>query len=129
MAIRGVRGAITAEANTPEAIRDATRELLETLAGINGIQADDVASIFFTCTVDLNAEYPAYTARQMGWTETPLMCGQEMDVPGFMARVIRVLIHWNTDRPQGAVRHAYLRGAAALRPDIRDGRWRSDDGV
>lgn len=118
MAIRGVRGATVAAANTPEAIRDATRELLGRLIELNDLQPDDVASIFFTCTGDLTAEYPALTARHMGWVETPLICGQEMAVPGSMPLCIRVLLHWNTELPQRDVRHAYLRAAVALRPDI-----------
>jgi len=124
MAIRGVRGATVAAANTQEAIRDATRELLGRLIELNDLQPDDIASIFFTCTGDLTAEYPALTARQMGWVETPLICGQEMAVPGSMPLCIRVLLHWNTELAQRDVRHAYLRAAVALRPDINtpDGR-------
>ncbi len=118
MPIRGVRGATVAATDTPEAIRDATRELLQRLVELNGIQPDDVASIFFTCTPDLTTEYPAITARQMGWVETPLMCGQEMNVTGSLPRCIRVLVHWNTELEQRQIRHAYLRAAVALRPDI-----------
>lgn len=118
MPIRGVRGATVAAADTPEAIRDATRELLLRLVELNGLVPDDVASIFFTCTRDLTAEYPASTARQLGWVETPLICGQEMNVPGSLPMCIRVLLHWNTDLPQKQVRHAYLRAATVLRPDI-----------
>ena len=118
MPIRGVRGATQAASDTSEAIRDATRELLLRLVELNDIKADDVASIFFTCTADLTTEYPAITARQLGWVETPLMCGQEMNVPGSLPRCIRVLVHWNTDLEQRQVRHAYLRGAVALRPDL-----------
>ncbi|MBL8092521.1 MAG: chorismate mutase [Anaerolineales bacterium] len=118
MAIRGVRGATVAAADTAEAIRDATRELLARLIELNGLEPEDVASIFFTCTPDITAEYPAMTARQMGWVETPLICGQEMRVPGSLPMCIRVLLHWNTDLPQKLVRHAYLREATALRPDI-----------
>ncbi len=118
MPIRGVRGATVAAADTPEAIREATRELLARLIELNGFEPDDVASIFFTCTPDLTSEYPAVTARQMGWLETPLICGQEMSVPGSLAKCIRILIHWNTDLPQKQVKHVYLRAAVALRPDI-----------
>jgi chorismate mutase len=114
---RGVRGATTADANTEDAILAATRELLAQLVGANGIEPPDIASVYFTATPDLNAAFPAKAARQLGWLDTALMCAQEMDVPGQPPRCIRVLIHWNTGRPQAEIEHVYLRGAVALRPD------------
>lgn len=114
---RGVRGATTVDANTSEAILHATRELLEQLVAANGIAVEDIASAFFTATPDLNACFPAQAARQLGWTEVALMGAQEMDVPGAVSMCLRVLIHWNTPKPQSAIQHVYLRGAVALRPD------------
>ena len=117
MAVRGIRGAITAEANTREAVLAATHELLVSLVAANGVEPDDVASVIFTTTRDLNAEYPALAARAIGWRDVPLMCAHEMDVPGGVPRCIRILIHWNTERAAGDVVHVYLGGAKGLRPD------------
>lgn len=118
MKFRGVRGAITVEENTAGAIWSATAELLQTLIAANGIEEDDVASVIFSCTPDLNAAYPAKAARDLGWRQVALMGCVEMDVPGGVPRCIRVLIHWNTTRRNAELRHVFLRGAQALRPDI-----------
>jgi len=117
MPCRGVRGATTADANTPEAILEATRQLLALMVHANGIQPEDIASIIFTTTPDLNAEFPALAARQMGWNDMALLCGHEMAVPGALPRCIRVLIHWNTEKPAREIAHVYIKGAAHLRPD------------
>lgn len=114
---RGVRGATTAEANSEAAILEATRDLLARMVASNGIEPDDVASIWFTATTDLNAAFPAKAARDLGWTETALMCAQEIEVPGQPAFCIRVLINWNTTRQSSDVQHVYVRGAERLRPD------------
>lgn len=120
MTLRGVRGATVAEADTPEAILSATRELLLSIQGANpSLKAEEIASALFTVTGDLASAYPAKAARQMGWTQVPLMCALEIPVPGGMARCIRVLLHWNTELPQGDIQHVYLRDAAQLRPDIQ----------
>lgn len=116
MAVRGIRGATTVERNDRVEILAATRELLEVLVRLNGLRPEDVASVWFTVTPDLDAEFPAFAARELGWTEVPLMCGREIPVPAALGRCIRVLITWNTDRAQGEVRHAFLREARALRP-------------
>lgn len=114
---RGVRGAITAQANTIEAILDATKNLLQQLITQNQIEEVEVASIYFTMTPDLNAAYPALAARQLGWCQVALLCSQEIDVPGGLARCIRVLIHWNTHRQPSELAHIYLEEAVVLRPD------------
>lgn len=114
---RGVRGATTCDANTRDAILEATRDLLGQIIALNDMRADEVASVFFTTTSDLNAEYPALAARQLGWLETALMCGQEMHVPGSLKMVIRVLVHWNTTKRLDQIQHVYVRGAVSLRPD------------
>ena len=117
--IRGVRGAITVERNDPAVLRERTTELLRALIERNGIVAEDVASAIFTTTPDLDADFPAHAARTLdGWTAVPLLCAREVPVAGALERCVRVLIHWNTDRSQREVHHAYLRGAARLRPDL-----------
>lgn len=118
---RGVRGATTAEANTREAILSATRELLERIIVRNEVHEEDVASVFFTVSDDLDAEYPALAARQLGWVDAALLCAREIPVRGqTVARCVRVLLHVNTDRTAKEIRHVYLRGAVALRPTRAD---------
>ena len=114
---RGVRGATTVDDNCSEAILEATRELLYVMIRANGILPEDVASVIFTTTDDLNATYPALAARQFGWYDVALMCGHEMAVPDGLKRCIRVLIHWNTALPAKEIFHVYLREARNLRPD------------
>jgi chorismate mutase len=118
MPIRGIRGAITVANNEPTEILTATRQLLEAIQSCNPeLQPEDIASIFFTVTKDLNAVYPAKAARDMGWIEVPMLCACEIPVPNGLPKCIRVLIHWNTDIPQRDVQHAYLGEAVSLRPD------------
>jgi len=120
MSLRGVRGATTAAQDQPEEILSATRELMEAIFRANpALQPEDIASVIFTTTADLRAVYPARAARELGWTDVPLMCAQEIPVPEGLPRCIRVLLHWNTELPQVAIRHVYLREAAGLRPDLR----------
>ncbi len=114
---RGVRGAVTATENSEKAIIDATYELLQTIVELNDMHPDDVASVYFTTTVDLNATYPALAARQMGWYDTALICGHEMNVPDSLPRCIRILIHWNTSLTAKEINHVYLGDAQSLRPD------------
>ncbi len=120
MPCRGVRGATTVETNTATAILDATRELLARIIAVNDLAAEDVASALFTVTPDLTAAFPAQAARELGWQHVALLDAQEIPVPGSLPRCIRVLIHWNTPKPQSAVRHVYLRGARSLRPDLEN---------
>jgi chorismate mutase len=119
MAIRGIRGATTVNADEPDLILQATRELLEAILAANeGMQPEDVASALFTVTDDLVSTFPAQAARQMGWGLVPMMCAREIPVPGSLRKVIRVLVHWNTELPQNAITHVYLRDAVNLRPDL-----------
>ncbi len=118
-ACRGIRGATTASGNDREAILSATRELLARLVERNQFAPEDIAAIFFTVTDDLDAEYPAMAARQLGWTEAALLCAREIPVPTATVRYcIRVLALVNTDRSAAEIVHVYLRDAATLRPDI-----------
>lgn len=114
---QGIRGAITVEANTRDAILGATHELLSTIVEANTLDPDDIGAVFFTTTADLTAEYPAVAAREMGWHDAAIMCSHEMNVPHGLARCLRVLILWNTTRTTREIQHVYLRGAAVLRPD------------
>jgi len=118
MQCRGVRGAITVEQNDREEILSATRRMLALAIRRNGIEKQDVASALFTVTKDIDAEFPALAARQLGWIDVPLLCGYEISVPGSLEKCIRILIHWNTDRPQESIEHIYLDGATRLRPDL-----------
>ncbi|MCE2469563.1 MAG: chorismate mutase [Dehalococcoidia bacterium] len=112
----GIRGATTADANTREAILDATEELLRAIVEANGLEEDAVGAVFFTTTTDLNAEFPAAAARvRLGWERTALMDAQEIPVPGAAWSVIRALLLVNTDRPKEGLSHVYLKGAANLR--------------
>ena len=117
MPIRGIRGATVAEADTPEAIRAATREMLQALIAANALDLDDVASVIFSTTPDLTAEVPARAARDLGWDEAALMCVAEMNARGGLPRCIRVLVHWNTERRPDEIHQVYLHAAGQLRPD------------
>ena len=119
MPVRGVRGAIVATADQSEAILSATRELLAAIMESNPeLRPADIASAMFTVTEDLRGAYPSEAAREMGWNHVPLICSREIPVPGGLLRCIRVLLHWNTELPQHAIRHVYLGDAAKLRPDL-----------
>lgn len=115
---RGIRGAVTVPANTREAILDATRELLGEVVARNAVEIEEIISVFFTVTEDLDAEHPARAARQLGWQQVPLLCAREIPVPGSLGRCIRVLLHVNTSMSQEEIQHVYLRDAAQLRPEF-----------
>src|SRR5262245_59810485 len=117
-ACRGVRGATTVEENTADSIWSATRQLLQAVIEANDIREDDVASVIFTTTPELNAAYPAKAARDLGWHRTALMGMQEINVPDGIPMCIRVLVHWNTEKTLDEIKHVYMRGAMALRPDL-----------
>ncbi len=110
--VRGVRGATTVDHNT------STQKLLAAIVHANAIEEDDVASVIFTTTGDLNAVFPAKAGRDMGWHRTALMGAQEVDVPDGIPMCIRILIHWNTEKTLDEIQHVYMRGAMALRPDL-----------
>ncbi|MDP9238168.1 MAG: chorismate mutase [Chloroflexota bacterium] len=116
--MRGIRGATTVDANTQEAILAASKELLTALIDANDVHVDDVASVFFSTTPDLNAEFPALAARDMGWSQVALMCAHEMSVPGSLPMCLRILMHVNTSKAQRDMQFIYLRGARVLRQDL-----------
>ena len=117
MRLRALRGAITVEENESDAILAATDELVREVMGRNSLQADDLVSCIFTCTDDLDAEFPAVAARHMGLSGVPLICAREIEVPGSLPRVIRLLLHCYAD-PDTPASHVYLRDAVALRKDL-----------
>ena len=117
--LRGIRGATTVDVNSRSAILDATDELLGEMIARNAVDADEVASVWFTTTPDLNAEFPAVVAREKyQWTHAALMCAHEMPVPGALPACLRILLHVNTQRRQDEIAHVYLRGARVLRTDL-----------
>ncbi len=116
--VRGIRGAITATADDPHAILTATKRLLREMVERNDVEVEAITSVLFTLTPDLHAAFPAMGARELGWTAVPMLHACELDVPDAMPRVIRVLMHVNTERAQPEIEHVYLEDAAALRPDL-----------
>jgi chorismate mutase len=115
---RGIRGAITADADDAKSIARATKRLLREMIDRNAIELDDIASVLFTLTPDLRACFPALAAREMGWLQVPMLHALEVDVPGALDRCIRVLMHVNTIRAARDIEHVYLDGATVLRPDL-----------
>jgi chorismate mutase len=118
VAVRAVRGATQVPANERDAMIEGTAELVKAVLERNEIDPADLISVIFTATPDLTAEFPAYAARVIGITDVPLLCATEIDVPGAMPRVIRLLAHVDSDRPRQEFRHVYLHGAAQLRTDL-----------
>ncbi|GAA3405177.1 chorismate mutase [Paenibacillus hodogayensis] len=119
MFVRGVRGAITVERNEETEILNATAELLGQIVAENGIDPEDIASVFVTVTQDLNAAFPAKVIREMqGWELVPLMCALEISVPGGLEKCIRLMVSVNTTKSQKEIRHVYLNNAIKLRPDL-----------
>jgi len=114
-AVRGIRGATTAEVNDKQSIIAAAQELFTSLIDQNEIVESQVAAVFFTTTSDLNAEFPAQVVRLLGWTNSAMMCGHEMLVPDGLPMCIRILVLVNTEKGQDEVRHVYLNGAVGLR--------------
>ena len=117
-ALRGIRGAITVSKNSRKEILEGTRILLKKVLQENKIHIENIVSVIFSTTRDLNAEFPAVAARQIGMDFTPLLCTHEMNVPQGLKKCIRILLHVNTNKSQRAMKNVYLRGAEALRPDL-----------
>jgi chorismate mutase len=117
MKLRALRGAITVAENESGAILDATHELVREVMARNALRTEDLVSCIFTCTDDLDAEFPAVAARRMGLSAVPLLCAREIGVPGALPRVIRLLVHCYAD-PEADAHHVYLGEAVALRKDL-----------
>lgn len=116
--VRAVRGAITVTADDPLLIRDAVTELLEVVLDDNDLAPTDIISAVFTTTPDLVSEFPAHAARLYGWHDIPMICAQELPVPGALPRCVRVMVHCETRRQRSEMRHVYLRDAVLLRADL-----------
>ena len=117
MRLHALRGATTVAHNDADAIVDGTEELVREVMQRNDLHPDDMVSCIFTCTNDLDAEFPAVAARRLGLNTVPLICAREIDVPGALPRVIRLMLHCYADE-QTEPRHVYLREAIALRRDL-----------
>jgi chorismate mutase len=115
---RGIRGATTVDSDTVDDILRASKELLQVMIDANGVKPEDVACAIFTTTSDLDAAFPATAARQLGWTDVPLMCSKEIDVPGSLKGCIRILILYNTEKSADDIVHVYVKGASELRSDL-----------
>ena len=115
-----IRGATTVDEDDASAIRAATAELLRRIVALNELAPADIISALFTVTPDLRSAFPAHAARELGWTDVALLCTMEIPVPGAIARCIRVLLHVETTKSRKQLRHVYLRGARALRPEWAD---------
>lgn len=119
MPVRAIRGAVCLQRDDPDEMREAVAELLTTMLARNAVTTDDVISVLLTATADLVSAFPAVAARDCGFSDVPLLCAQEIDVRGALARVVRVMMHVDSDRPRSGIEHVYLRGAQVLRPDLR----------
>ena len=118
MAVRAVRGATQLDEDTREHMLDRVAELVTDVMSANDLAVDDFISIIFTATSDLVSEFPAYAARQLGFSDVPLVCARELEIEGSMPRVVRLMAHVETDLPRSDVTHVYLHGAANLRRDL-----------
>jgi len=118
MPVRAIRGATTIEKNSVEDIMHETKNLLMEIVQANNINKEDIISVIFSTTKDINAAFPAKAAREIGWTDIPLMCTNEMDVPGSLEKCIRILMHINSDKSNSQLKHIYLKEARKLRPDL-----------
>jgi chorismate mutase len=116
--VRAVRGAVQIDRDSPALLAEGTRELLVEVMTRNGLTGEELISVFFTVTPDLTSGFPAAAARGLGLIDVPLMCATEIEVPGALPRVVRLMAHVHTDRPRSRIEHVYLRGAARLRPDL-----------
>ena len=115
---RGIRGATTVDSDTVDGILRASKELLQMMIDANGVKPEDVACAIFTTTSDLDAAFPATAARQLGWTDLPLLCYKEIDVPGSLKGCIRIMILYNTEKSADDIVHVYVKGASELRSDL-----------
>tara|TARA_B100001029_G_C14967621_1_gene398262 strand:- start:165 stop:533 length:369 start_codon:yes stop_codon:yes gene_type:complete len=116
----GIRGATTIDKNDSEMIIKGSEQLLSEIIKLNNIESTDIASIIFSTTKDLNAEYPAVAARNIGLVNVALMCTHEMDVPNRLEKCVRILLHVNVEQGYNNIKHVYLKGAKSLRPDLAD---------
>lgn len=119
--VRAFRGATQLSADTKEEMKSAVVELLKEILSSNSLTPDDLISILFTATPDLQSDFPAAGIREFGLLDLPLICAQELDIKGALPRTIRLMIHANSPLSRKEISHIYLRGAAVLRPDLAKG--------
>ena len=118
MAVRAVRGATQLERDEREHLLERVAEMVSDVMESNGLSVEDFISVIFTSTSDLTSEFPAYAARQLGFTDVPLVCARELEIEGSMPRIVRLMAHIETDLPRADITHCYLHGAARLRRDL-----------
>ena len=118
MPIRALRGATQLSADDPAEMAEAVVELLSAMLERNAITTDALISVIFTSTPDLVCDFPAAAARTLSIGDVPLLCAQELAVPGALPRVVRVMAHAELDADRSSVQHVYLRGAEVLRRDL-----------
>jgi chorismate mutase len=118
--LRGIRGAVNVDMNERSSILKATMQLLKKIVSENEVEVEEIVSVFLTTTKDINAEFPAYALREMGWKYVPVLCVQEIDVPGSLKRVIRVLVNAYVNKTQKEIKHQYLGKTINLRPDLKE---------
>ena len=118
MTVRAVRGATQLDDDRRDHMLERVAEMVTDVMAANRLDVDDFISIIFTATADLVSEFPAYAARRLGFSDTPLICTRELEIEGSMPRVVRMLAHIETDLPKSAITHVYLHGAARLRRDL-----------
>jgi chorismate mutase len=118
VAVRAIRGATQLEVDEREHLLERSAELVRAVLEANDLDTADLISILFTVTPDLHSEFPAVAGRQIGLTDVPLMCMQEIDVPHALPRVVRMMVHAETSRSREKIQHIYLHGAVSLRPDL-----------
>lgn len=118
MSVRAVRGATTVENNIADEILKETKELLKSMIDANSVEGEDIISIIFSVTKELDSVFPAVAARQLGFTDIALMCTNEINVRGSLEKCIRILMHVNSDKGNSDIKHIYLKGARILRPDL-----------
>ncbi|MFZ3494498.1 chorismate mutase [Streptomyces sp. 5.8] len=118
MSVRALRGAIQLEVDERGHLLDGVRTLFQEMLAANGLDQEELVSLFFTATPDLVSEFPAVAARDLGVTDVPMMCAQELDIAGSLPRVVRILAYAETELSKREIKHVYLGGAAALRRDL-----------
>ena len=118
MSVRAIRGAIQVESDTVTSIHEGVKELLTAILIANSLTPAEVISVILTATPDLTADFPAAAAREIGFGAVPLLCAAEIDVPGALSRIIRVMLHCETEKNSAQINHIYLKGAVALRRDL-----------
>ena len=118
MAVRAIRGATQLERDERDHLLERVSELMTMVLGDNELSIDELISVIFTATDDVRSEFPAYAARRLGLVDVPLLCARELEIEGSLPRIVRVMVHVDTDLTRSEITHVYLHGAAGLRRDL-----------